>query len=92
MYGTDDPESAKSLFLGLVSGIKYPVSAVIAAHPNAQGVSASAVSDQKTLTGKGAEGSFRSYSSCREFFLAEILQSECPVRFCSSIYSFLFHQ
>jgi len=56
VYKTDDPESAKSLLLGLVSGIKHPISAAIAAHLNAQGVSASAVSDQKALTGKGVEG------------------------------------
>lgn len=30
LYKTDDPESAKSLLLGLVSGIKHPISASIA--------------------------------------------------------------
>jgi Cd2+-exporting ATPase len=48
--------SSMPLLLGLVGSIKHPVSAAVTAHLKAQGVSASAVSDPKTLTGKGVEG------------------------------------
>ncbi|KAK2016226.1 copper-translocating P-type ATPase [Colletotrichum eremochloae] len=54
-YITDDADSTKSLILGLVSSIKHPVSAAVAAHLRASGISASAVPDPKTLTGKGIE-------------------------------------
>ncbi|KAF4830350.1 P-type cation-transporting ATPase [Colletotrichum tropicale] len=55
-YVTDDPEATKSLLLGLVGSIKHPVSAAVAAHLKANGISAAPVSDSKTLTGKGVEG------------------------------------
>ncbi|KAK2043848.1 copper-translocating P-type ATPase [Colletotrichum somersetense] len=54
-YINDDADSIKSLILGLVGSIKHPVSAAVAAHLRASGVSASAVPDPKTLTGKGVE-------------------------------------
>ncbi|KAI8312388.1 P-type cation-transporting [Colletotrichum sp. SAR11_59] len=55
-YVTDDPEATKSLLLGLVGSIKHPVSAAVAAHLEANGISPAPVSDSKTLTGKGVEG------------------------------------
>ncbi|KAJ0165301.1 P-type cation-transporting ATPase [Colletotrichum tanaceti] len=54
-YVADDVTSTKGLILGLVGSIKHPVSAAVAAHLKAQGVSPSTVSDPKTLTGKGVE-------------------------------------
>ncbi|KAK1981255.1 copper-translocating P-type ATPase [Colletotrichum cereale] len=54
-YIADDAGSTKALVLGLVGSIKHPVSAAVAAHLKASGVSASAVPDPKTLTGKGVE-------------------------------------
>ena len=56
VYTEDQPEYAKSMLLGLVSGIKHPVSVAVAAHLEAQGVSESTVSDQRIITGKGVEG------------------------------------
>ncbi|KAJ3961743.1 hypothetical protein N0V92_001562 [Colletotrichum tropicale] len=55
-YVTGDPEATKSLLLGLVGSIKHPVSAAVAAHLKANGISPAPVSDSKTLTGKGVEG------------------------------------
>ncbi|RYO78713.1 hypothetical protein DL764_010095 [Monosporascus ibericus] len=55
-YVGTDQDATKSLLLGLIGDIKYPVSAAVASHLKAQGVSASSVSDVKTLTGKGVEG------------------------------------
>jgi Cu2+-exporting ATPase len=55
-YTGNDPSSAKSLLLGLIGSIRHPVSAAVAAHLRANDVSALAVSDPKTLTGKGVEG------------------------------------
>ncbi|KAI9881840.1 MAG: hypothetical protein M1823_006448, partial [Watsoniomyces obsoletus] len=48
--------SSMPMLLGLVGSIKHPVSTAVTAHLKAQGVLASAVSDPKTLTGKGVEG------------------------------------
>lgn len=55
-YLGGNSECSTSLILGLVSGIKHPVSAAIAAHLKTKGVLPTVVSDQKTLTGKGVEG------------------------------------
>ncbi|RJE19047.1 copper-transporting ATPase [Aspergillus sclerotialis] len=57
VYTEDQPEYTKSILLGLVSGIKHPVSAAVATHLKAHGVSESTVSDQRIITGKGVEGS-----------------------------------
>lgn len=61
-YLSNGPSSTKSLLLGLVGGIKHPVSSAVAAHLKANGVSASAVSDPKSLTGKGVEGIFSGHT------------------------------
>lgn len=55
-YAGNDENTTKSLLLGLVGDVKHPVSAAVAAHLKAQGVSPAPVSDAKTLTGKGVEG------------------------------------
>jgi Cu2+-exporting ATPase len=55
-YAGDDQNATKSLLLGLVGSIKHPVSAAIATHLKAQGVSPSPVFEPKTLVGKGVEG------------------------------------
>lgn len=55
-YTGNDQNATKSLLLGLVGSIKHPVSAAIATHLKAQGVSPSLVSEPKTLTGRGVEG------------------------------------
>lgn len=55
-YVTGDPEATQSLLLGLVGSIKHPVSAAVAAHLKANGILPAPVSDSKTLTGKGVEG------------------------------------
>jgi Cu2+-exporting ATPase len=55
-YAGDDQNATKSLLLGLIGSIKHPVSAAIATHLKAQGVSPSPVSEPKTLAGKGVEG------------------------------------
>jgi Cu2+-exporting ATPase len=51
-----DPDTAKSLLLGLVGGIKHPVSVAVAAGLTANGVSAIPVPNSRTVTGKGVEG------------------------------------
>ncbi|KAK5212220.1 hypothetical protein LTR41_002462 [Exophiala xenobiotica] len=51
-----DTSASMSLLLGLVGSIKHPVSAAITAHLTRKGVSASAVTEPKTTTGKGVEG------------------------------------
>jgi Cu2+-exporting ATPase len=53
---SSSPSSSTSLLLGLVSNINHPVFAAVTAHLKAKGVLPSAVSDPKTLTGKGVEG------------------------------------
>ncbi|KAL7788267.1 E1-E2 ATPase domain-containing protein [Trichoderma ceciliae] len=55
-YADGDRSATESMLLGLVESIKHPVSAAIALHLNAQGVSSASVSDPKALTGKGVEG------------------------------------
>jgi Cd2+-exporting ATPase len=54
-YLGSSSESSTSLLLGLISGIKHPVSAAVATHLRTKGVLPTAVSDQKSLTGKGVE-------------------------------------
>jgi len=56
-YLGGDPGITKSLLLGLVGGIKHPVSSAVAAHLRATGISALAVTNSNALTGKGVEGS-----------------------------------
>ncbi|KAK3322947.1 E1-E2 ATPase-domain-containing protein [Apodospora peruviana] len=48
-------DNAASLLLGLVDGIKHPVSITVATHLKAKGVSASRVKNAKALAGKGVE-------------------------------------
>ncbi|TDZ16124.1 P-type cation-transporting ATPase [Colletotrichum orbiculare MAFF 240422] len=55
VYIAKDTSTAKSLLLGLIGGIKHPVSTAIAAHLQANGVNPTEVSDPRTLTGKGVE-------------------------------------
>ncbi|KAK1756608.1 copper-translocating P-type ATPase [Echria macrotheca] len=52
----NDPATTSSLLLGLLSGIKHPVSVAVAAHLTAKGVTPSPASDVKALAGKGVEG------------------------------------
>ncbi|KAJ5273569.1 hypothetical protein N7478_008694 [Penicillium angulare] len=49
-------ENAMSLLLGLIGCNKHPISAAVAAHLQAKGISASAITDSEVLTGKGVEG------------------------------------
>ncbi|KAK3295118.1 E1-E2 ATPase-domain-containing protein [Chaetomium fimeti] len=62
-YARSDQNTAKSLLLGLVGSIKHPVSAAVATHLKGQGVSPSPVSQPKTLTGKGVEGTAKGSGS-----------------------------
>ncbi|KAL2156690.1 hypothetical protein VTH82DRAFT_1435 [Thermothelomyces myriococcoides] len=55
-YAEGGQDKTKSLLLGLVGGIKHPVSVAVAAHLKSQGVSPARVFEPKTLTGKGVEG------------------------------------
>ena len=50
-------EASKSTLLGLVGGIKHPVSAAVASRLVAAGLPATSICDAKVLTGKGVEGS-----------------------------------
>ncbi|EPE08084.1 copper-translocating p-type atpase [Ophiostoma piceae UAMH 11346] len=55
------PENAlgtKSLLLGLLDGIKHPVSKSVVDHLVAQGTTGAPVRDKKALPGQGVEGSF----------------------------------
>ncbi|KAI9340202.1 copper-translocating P-type ATPase [Zopfochytrium polystomum] len=56
--GEKDPDApvVESLLLGLVQGVKHPVSASVAAHLTAQGVTAAHLSKVAALPGKGVEG------------------------------------
>ncbi|KAH7072693.1 E1-E2 ATPase-domain-containing protein [Paraphoma chrysanthemicola] len=58
-YLGDDTAQTQSLLLGLVTGIKHPVSFAIATHLTGQGVAAKAVRDTKAVAGKGVEGNFK---------------------------------
>lgn len=51
-----DPEATASMILGLVTGIKHPVSAAVAAHLTAKGVSPARVEDVQSLVGQGVAG------------------------------------
>ncbi|ROW00724.1 hypothetical protein VSDG_03321 [Cytospora chrysosperma] len=56
-----DTEQSKSMLLALLASNKHPVSAAVAAHLKANGVTPAAdVSDPKSLTGKGVEASTNS--------------------------------
>lgn len=61
-YFGHDPATTKSLLLGLVGGIKHPVSLAVARHLKASGVSAAAVMEPKALAGKGVEGTAPDHS------------------------------
>lgn len=56
--GEKDPNASEvaSLVLGLVQGVKHPVSSSIAAHLTSQGVTPTHVSKVTALPGKGVEG------------------------------------
>lgn len=49
-------EETKRLLLGLLNGIKHPVSASVVGYLAAQGIEAAAVQDKKALPGLGVEG------------------------------------
>lgn len=53
----DMANDSMSLLLGLIGGNKHPVSAAVAAHLKARGITASTIANTKVLTGKGVEGS-----------------------------------
>ena len=55
-YLADDPSLTKAQLLGLIGSIKHPVSVAVSSHLKENGVSGIALSDIKTLTGKGVEG------------------------------------
>jgi heavy metal translocating P-type ATPase len=55
-YYGDDAELSKALLLGLVAGIKHPVSTAVVAHLNAQGKIGTAVHDVVAVAGKGVKG------------------------------------
>ncbi|TFB02364.1 P-type cation-transporting ATPase [Trichoderma ghanense] len=55
-YADGDQTITQSLLLGLVEGIKHPVSVTMALHFKEQGVLPASVSSAKALTGKGVEG------------------------------------
>tara|TARA_R110002003_G_scaffold110_8_gene9319 strand:+ start:1323 stop:3716 length:2394 start_codon:yes stop_codon:yes gene_type:complete len=57
-YLGGDTELTKSLLLGLVAGIKHPVSVAVATHLVSQQVVATVVRDAKAVAGKGVEGNF----------------------------------
>lgn len=53
----ENKEDSLTLLLGLIGGNKHPISAAVAAHLEARGISASTVTDTTVLTGKGVESS-----------------------------------
>lgn len=55
-YADSDQNATQSLLLGLVGGVKHPVSAAVAARLKIRGVSPTSVSDVKTVVGKGVQG------------------------------------
>ncbi|OPB43264.1 hypothetical protein A0O28_0111280 [Trichoderma guizhouense] len=55
-YADGDETATKSLLLGLVDGIKHPVSAAMALHLKGQDISPAPISSSQALTGKGVEG------------------------------------
>ncbi|EAU37469.1 hypothetical protein ATEG_02507 [Aspergillus terreus NIH2624] len=57
----DTTRNSMSLLLGLIGSNKHPISAAVAAHLKAKGISASIVTDAKVLTGKGLESSASGY-------------------------------
>lgn len=56
-YLGEDASATMSLLLGLVQGIKHPVSAAMAAHLLAKGISATSNIEQTVSTGNGVSGS-----------------------------------
>jgi Cu2+-exporting ATPase len=55
-YSSNEQNANQALLLGLLEGIKHPVSVAVVRHLQAQGVRPSQVTNQKTLTGRGVEG------------------------------------
>lgn len=55
-YVAGDEARTKALLLGLVDGIKHPVSAAVASHLRERRVTGLPIPDIKALTGKGVEG------------------------------------
>ncbi|KAK5662940.1 hypothetical protein OQA88_6352 [Cercophora sp. LCS_1] len=55
-YVEGDQTATKSRLLGLVKGIKHPVSVAVAAHLEESGVSPAVILSQTTVAGKGIEG------------------------------------
>lgn len=53
----DNTNDDMSLLLGLIGSNKHPISAAVAAHLKARGISASTITNTKVVTGKGVEGS-----------------------------------
>ncbi|KAJ4368852.1 hypothetical protein N0V83_005934 [Neocucurbitaria cava] len=56
--------STKALLLGLIGSSKHPVSVAVAAHLKTEGVTASTVSDVRSVVGKGVEGTFAGRTLC----------------------------
>ena len=50
--------STKALLLGLIGASKHPVSVAVATHLKTKGIVATRVSDIKSVTGRGVEGTF----------------------------------
>jgi heavy metal translocating P-type ATPase len=57
-YFVDDVEEAKSILLGLVGGVKHPVSMAVTEQLKAASITTRAVREPKSLPGKGVEGTF----------------------------------
>ncbi|KAL4994238.1 E1-E2 ATPase-domain-containing protein [Aspergillus recurvatus] len=53
----DSTKDSMSLLVGLIGSNKHPISAAVAAHLKARGISASTITNTKVLTGNGVEGS-----------------------------------
>jgi heavy metal translocating P-type ATPase len=56
--------STKSLLLGLIGSSKHPVSVAVANHLKSSSVTATSLSDPKSVVGRGIEGSFAGRKLC----------------------------
>ena len=65
MLNDSESSSVASLLLGLVSGIKHPVSAAVASHLRSKSIIGTRVNDVKVLPGKGIEGTSPSGAKLR---------------------------
>lgn len=62
-YPSTSPNT-KALLLGLIGGSKHPVSVAVATHLKMNGVTATTVSDPKSVVGRGVEGTFAGRTLC----------------------------